>query len=324
MILETDRLLLRPWKESDAEECYRYARDPAVGPVTGWPAHQSLEESRRIIRNVLSVPENYALVWKETGLPVGSIGLRFAPATDLTDRADECELGFWLGVPYWGRGIMTEAAREILRHAFMDLGAGTVWCGYYEGNERSRRVQEKCGFRYQYTITGKDVPLLGERRTEQVSCLTREEWQAGQDRENLVERLLEMPYWIVDILPAQVPAGAGGQYFSVEQYFLKPPRITAIRRKHAEILMRLGYDMAVSFDGGESWEQNPDSERLARKAEELTGSGFLRALFEPVEMMADLEPEETWMTVYNPCPVMLERLRKLAAEKGLFVWQPQP
>ena len=139
-----------------------------------------------------------------------------------------------------------------------------------------------------------------------------------------MERLLEMPYWIVDILPAQVPAGAGGQYFSVEQYFLKPPRITAIRRKHAEILMRLGYDMAVSFDGGESWEQNPDSERLARKAEELTGSGFLRALFEPVEMMADLEPEETWMTVYNPCPVMLERLRKLAAEKGLFVWQPQP
>ena len=54
MIMETDRLLLRPWKESDAEECYRYARDPAVGPVTGWPAHQSLEESRRIIRNVLS------------------------------------------------------------------------------------------------------------------------------------------------------------------------------------------------------------------------------------------------------------------------------
>lgn len=47
MTLETKRLLLRPWEESDAESCYRYASDPLVGPAAGWPAHTSVEDSAR-------------------------------------------------------------------------------------------------------------------------------------------------------------------------------------------------------------------------------------------------------------------------------------
>ena len=101
-ILETERLVLRPWKESDAEECYRYAQDPRVGPAAGWPVHTSVENSRRIIRDVLSVPETYAIVLKETGLPIGSIGLHH---NDLAEKDDEAELGYWLGVPYWGREL---------------------------------------------------------------------------------------------------------------------------------------------------------------------------------------------------------------------------
>ena len=75
MVLETNRLLLRPWSEADAEECFRYASDPRVGPSAGWPVHTSVENSRRIIRDVLMVPETYAIVLKESGLPIGSIGL---------------------------------------------------------------------------------------------------------------------------------------------------------------------------------------------------------------------------------------------------------
>ena len=75
MELETKRLILRPWEESDAEELYKYAKDPAVGPIAGWPPHTSVENSREVIKNVLSETGNYAVVLKETGLPVGCAGL---------------------------------------------------------------------------------------------------------------------------------------------------------------------------------------------------------------------------------------------------------
>ena len=173
MILETERLILRPWEESDAEECYRYAKDPRVGPIAGWPPHTSAEDSRRVIRDVLMVPETYAIVLKETGLPVGSIGLH---RNDLAEKEDEAELGYWLGVPYWGNGLVPEASRELLRHAFEDLRFARVWCGYYDGNERSKRVQEKLGFRYRWTSEDVPVAQMGETRKGHVSLMTREDW----------------------------------------------------------------------------------------------------------------------------------------------------
>ena len=179
MILETRRLILRPWEEADAEECYRYAKDPRVGPAAGWPVHRSAEDSRRIIREVLAVPETYAIVLKQTGLPVGSIGLH---RNDLASKDDETELGYWLGVPYWGQGIVPEAAREVLRHAFEELGLARVWCGYYNGNEKSKRVQEKLGFRHQWTTENVPVPQMGETRKGHVNLITKEEWmKARQD-----------------------------------------------------------------------------------------------------------------------------------------------
>ncbi len=174
MVLETERLILRPWEESDAEECFKYAKDPRVGPIAGWPVHTSVENSRQIIRDVLMVPETWAIVLKETGLPVGSIGLHH---NDLASRDDEAELGYWLGVPYWGRGIVPEAARELLRHAFEDLKLARVGCGYYDGNEKSKRVQEKLGFKYQWTTENIPVTQMGETRKGHVNLMTREKWE---------------------------------------------------------------------------------------------------------------------------------------------------
>ncbi len=177
MILETKRLILRPWEERDAEELFRYASSPLVGPAAGWPVHTSVENSLEIIRDVLSDPNTFAIVWKESGLPIGSIGLKTGENTDLTDAEDECELGYWLGLPYWGQGIIPEAANEVLRYAFEKLGMKKIWCGYYDGNHKSKRVQEKCGFRYEWTTEEVDVPLLKETRTGHVSSLSKEEWQ---------------------------------------------------------------------------------------------------------------------------------------------------
>ena len=178
-MLETKRLLLRPWQESDAGTLYEYAKDPAVGPPAGWPPHTSVENSRQIIRDVLSAPETYAVCLKD-GTPIGSVGLHLK--TDMTDREDECELGYWIGKPFWGQGLIPEASRELLRHAFEDLGMRAVWCGYYEGNEKSHRVQQKLGFVYRYTSYNLDVKLMGEKRTGHTSLLTKEKWE--KEREN--------------------------------------------------------------------------------------------------------------------------------------------
>ena len=177
MILQTKRLILRPWSENDVEELYKYASDPEIGPPAGWPPHTSVENSREIIRTVLSAPETYAVCLKENGKPIGSVGLH---RNDLAERDDEYELGYWIGKPFWGQGLIPEASRELLRYAFEDLGMNRIWCGYYDGNEKSHRVQEKLGFVFHHTTEGLEVKLLNEIRTGHSSLMTKERWQKVQ------------------------------------------------------------------------------------------------------------------------------------------------
>ena len=176
-MLKTERLLLRRWEDSDAENLYEYAKDPDVGPIAGWPPHQSVDESRNVIRTVFQGKEAYAICLKTDEKAIGAIELKLNGHTDMTDRDDECELGYWLRKPFWGQGIMPEAVKEILRHAFEEIGMTKVWVGYYEGNSKSKRVQEKAGFRYQWKSEGVDVPLMHEKRTGHVSSMTKDQWQ---------------------------------------------------------------------------------------------------------------------------------------------------
>lgn len=171
--METERLMLRPWAETDAADLFEFARDPRVGPMAGWPPHADVEESRRLIQTVLSEPETYAVVLKSAGRAVGSIGLKIGAKSDMTAGESEAELGYWIGVPYWGQGLIPEAVRAVVRRAFEQLALETLWCGYYDGNVQSRRVQEKCGFVYHHTTEGLYLPLMNETRTGHVSCLTR-------------------------------------------------------------------------------------------------------------------------------------------------------
>jgi RimJ/RimL family protein N-acetyltransferase len=176
MELETARLILRPWNDGDADDLYRYACDPAVGPVAGWPVHRSVEHSRAVIGDVLSKPETYAVVPKRENHAVGSIGLMVGKASNLGLPDSEGEIGYWIGVPFWGKGMIPEAVGAMIRHAFDDLHLGKLWCGYFEGNDKSRRVQEKCGFVYHHTKKEMPWPLLGDIRTEHFTCLRREAW----------------------------------------------------------------------------------------------------------------------------------------------------
>lgn len=178
MILETTRLILRPWEESDAEALYKYASDPKVGPAAGWPVHTSVENSREVIPKFLSDSETYAVVLKEVGHPIGSIGLMIGKASQSDNPNTEAEIGYWIGVPYWGQGLIPEAVREMLRHGFEDLHLEKIWCRSYDENKKSQRVQEKCGFKFHHTTEKVPFPLDDTFRTVHSTCISREEWLA--------------------------------------------------------------------------------------------------------------------------------------------------
>lgn len=177
MILETERLVLRPWLSTDAEDLYENAKDKEVGPIAGWPVHTSVENSLEIIKNVLAVPENYAVCLKVDNKAIGSIGLMIGEKSNLKISGDEAEIGYWIGVPHWGQGLIPEAVREFMRYAFEELNMKKVWCGYFDGNEKSKRVQEKCGFQYQFTNKDIEWPLMDDIRTEHITSITKEQWE---------------------------------------------------------------------------------------------------------------------------------------------------
>jgi len=179
MKLQTKRLILRGWQENDADSLYKYAKNPNIGPIAGWQPHTSIENSREIIKSVLSAGETYAVVLKQTGEVIGSIGIMMSrnEINSAQMTVSEGEIGFWIGEPFWGQGLIPEAVCELLRHAFEDLQLTAIWCGYFDGNEKSKRVQEKCGFAYHHTEHNKLVPLMNDFRTEHFTKILYENWK---------------------------------------------------------------------------------------------------------------------------------------------------
>lgn len=174
MEIRTQRLILRPWEDADAPDLFAMAKDPRVGPAAGWLPHTGVENSREIIRNVLSEPETYAVVPLASGRVTGSASIMREGSAPMSPT--EAEIGYWIGVPYWGQGLIPEAVRALLLRCFTQLGVTGVWCGYFDGNERSRRVQEKCGFVYHHTEENREFSD-GIVRTEHFTFLTRERWE---------------------------------------------------------------------------------------------------------------------------------------------------
>ena len=120
--METERLILRRWTEDDAESLYKYAQNPAIGPIAGWPPHTSIENSRKVIRDIFSAPETYAVVLKETNEPIGSVGIMFSDGLHSAEMEEgDAEIGYWIGVPFWGQGLIPEAVNRLLIRCFDEL-----------------------------------------------------------------------------------------------------------------------------------------------------------------------------------------------------------
>lgn len=174
MMIETNRLILRAWNAEDAKALYELAKNPNVGPSAGWPVHTSVENSREIIEQVLSKDQTYAVVLKGTDEVVGSIGLMIGGNSNLGLDDQEGEIGYWIGESYWGQGLIPEAVKVLIDYGFRELRLNKIWCAYFDGNEKSKRVQEKCGFVYQYTRKNIYWELLDKYIDEHVTLFIQE------------------------------------------------------------------------------------------------------------------------------------------------------
>lgn len=173
--LETERLLLIPYTLDNAEELFEYAKDPKVGPPAGWKPHESIEESRQIIKEIFEPVGSWAIRWKEDNRLIGTIGLevdRFRP--DGNSR----EIGYSLASDMWGRGIMPEAVKAVLDYAFNEMKLDQVGICTGPTNKRSQGVIEKCGFVYEGTIRRAYKIYDGSFRESLIFSMTKEEYQA--------------------------------------------------------------------------------------------------------------------------------------------------
>ena len=146
-VMESSRIILRPWRDSDAETLFKWASDPDVGPRAGWAPHKSVEESLGIIRTVFCDATNtWAIELKETGEAIGAMG--YGPSCDckLPAREGEPLAGYWVAKPYWNQGICTEALKLMIEHIRKTTDIRSLISGHFTDNPASGRVMEKCGF----------------------------------------------------------------------------------------------------------------------------------------------------------------------------------
>lgn len=173
--IKTKRLLLRNFEESDLDDLFDYSKNPNVGVNAGWEPHKSKQESLEILRAIfLGKKEIYAIVL--SGKVIGSVGLMKDPKRE-NDKAKM--LGYALGEPYWGKGIMTEAVQAVLNNAFVDGQTEIISANCYPDNIRSKKVIEKNGFVFEGILRQAEVLYNGEIKDHCCYSLTRREFLSG-------------------------------------------------------------------------------------------------------------------------------------------------
>ncbi len=172
--METERILLRPWREEDAEALYRHASDPEVGPRAGWSPHKSVDESRNIIRTLFANDHTWAIVQKESREPIGCICYYTPDESNIGIFPNDAEVGYWVARPYWNRGIATEALKLLIDYCFRQRGFRTLWADYFPDNQASGRVMQKCGFKDTGQLNHCSRLAIGSNRPVKVMRLDNE------------------------------------------------------------------------------------------------------------------------------------------------------
>ena len=139
-----------------------------------------------------------------------------------------------------------------------------------------------------------------------------------------IEDYLEKPYWVIDILPKQVPANSRGQYFEIEKYYLEQPQLDIIYKKFTDILLKLNCYENMDFSSdGENWNTNPLPQEIkAAMMQCMADKQMLYIDMKPIDVMIIVSGDDTYMTVYHPTTEILELLGSIVASEGLFLWKP--
>lgn len=150
IIIETDRLILREFKETDLNDFFEYASVDGVGEMAGWNHHETIEISKMILNEFISKSECFAIVLKENNKVVGSLGLHYSWANDEGKYKDLKlkEIGYALAKDYWGLGLMLEAVKALINYCFKNLYLDALTCGHFQINNQSKKVIEKCDFKF--------------------------------------------------------------------------------------------------------------------------------------------------------------------------------
>ena len=174
VILKTERLLIRPWRQSDLDDFYSYASVDGVGQMAGWKPHKSKEESKIILDMFISHKKTFALEYQ--GKVIGSVGIEKYNETHFPEFENKkCrEIGYVLSKEYWGQGLMPEALKEVIRFLFENANLDVIFCGHFLWNEQSHRVQEKSGFKHYAFDTYETA--FGTTEENEVNILKREDW----------------------------------------------------------------------------------------------------------------------------------------------------
>ena len=147
-ILTTKRLTLRPWRQSDLDDFFEYASEEGVGEMAGWAHHKSKNETQMILDMFITGKKTFAI--EHGGKVIGSLGIEQYDERLLPEFSDKIgrELGFVLSKEYWGRGLIPEAVRAVIGWLFDEQGLDFIVCRHFKENAQSRRVQQKCGFKF--------------------------------------------------------------------------------------------------------------------------------------------------------------------------------
>lgn len=180
--METESIRLRRWQESDAATLYKYASDPELGPLAGWPAHKSVEESLEIIRTVFSNDDTWAIELKSTGEAIGCIGFYTCGKSNIEIGQNDVEAGYWIARPYWNQGICTQALGLLQRECFLTRGYDTMWADHFVGNPASGRVMQKCGLKDTGRTNMCSQLLGGDKELVRIYRLDREDYLAMCNR----------------------------------------------------------------------------------------------------------------------------------------------